>query len=128
MSPGSIWESRRALYLVRGYDDRERHAEGLEVSWPQRTLSASLVRSFRKSLRALGFAHQVEGLAVVLQDGPVGVVLADRRVDLEPAGQLHEELDVFALVQASWRIPAPLLSRRPRTRRRTCSPAGRSGS
>ena len=78
--------------------------------------------------RALGLADQVERLAVVLEDGPVGVVLADGRVDLEPAGQLDEELDVLALVELAGRTPAPLRSRRRRTRRPTCSPAGRSGS
>ncbi len=37
----------------------------------------------------------------MIEDGPVGVVLADGRIDFEPAGQLYEELDVLLLVQPS---------------------------
>jgi len=46
--------------------------------------------------RSLRLADQVERPPVVLDDGPVGVVLARGRINLEPAGQLHEELDVVA--------------------------------
>lgn len=35
----------------------------------------------------------------MLEDGPVGVVFADRRVNFKPTGQLHEELDVLPLIQ-----------------------------
>jgi hypothetical protein len=48
---------------------------------------------------ALGFTHQVEDRAVVLQNGPIGIVFAQRGVNQEPSGQFHEELDVFALVE-----------------------------
>jgi len=36
---------------------------------------------------------------VVLDDSPVRVVLANWCVDLEPAGEFDEQLDVFSLVE-----------------------------
>lgn len=34
----------------------------------------------------------------MLDDGPVGVIFADRGADLEPRGELDEETDIVALI------------------------------
>src|ERR1700733_278455 len=49
--------------------------------------------------RALCLADEVKPLLALGDEGPVRVVLADRRVDLEPARQLHEKLHVFIRIQ-----------------------------
>ena len=37
-------------------------------------------------------------LAVVFQDGPVGIVFADGGIDLEPGRKLHKKFDIFSLI------------------------------
>src|SRR5690606_14461507 len=77
----------------------ERHPECLEVPLPAADVVGLAGPQLQEVARALGLTDQVEWPAVLLQDRPVGVVLADRRIDLEPARQLDEQPDVVALVQ-----------------------------
>ena len=55
--------------------------------------------------RCLGFTYQIERLAILLQDGPVRVVFAYRCVDLEPAREFNEQLDILPLIQPAGELP-----------------------
>ena len=77
----------------------ERHAKGLEVLLAAAHFVGFARSQFEKVARSLGFAHQIKRFVVVLENRPVGVVFADWRVDLEPARELDEELDVLPLVE-----------------------------
>ena len=41
----------------------------------------------------------------MFHDGPIRVIGADGGIDLEPAGELDEELDVFPLVELGREFP-----------------------
>ena len=82
------WE----LDLICRNHHREGHAKGFKVLLAAADLVGFAGAELQEVLRALGLPDQVERLVVVLQDGPVGVVLADRRVDLKPAGSLTKSL------------------------------------
>jgi hypothetical protein len=61
--------------------------------------AADLVRfagaELQEVLRALGLPDQMHSVVIVLHDGPVGVVFADRGVDLKPAGQFGERVGLL---------------------------------
>ena len=73
----------------------------LEVSLAALDLGAFLVAQVVGEEAALGLDHEVEPLRAVLLDqhGPVRVVGAERRRDLEPAGELGVDLDRLVLLQ-----------------------------
>ena len=48
---------------------------------------------------ALGLTNEVEPLFSLGDEGPIRVVVANRRVDFEPSGQLYEQLDVLVGIE-----------------------------
>lgn len=49
--------------------------------------------------RTLGFPHEIEAFIPFSDEGPIGIVLADGGVDLEPARQFDEQFDVVVGVE-----------------------------
>src|SRR3989442_15467417 len=87
------------LYLIRADRHREGNPDRLEVPLPASDLVRLAGAKLEELSCTLRLTHEIKHLSVVLHDSPVGVVLADRRVDLEPARELNEKLDVLALVE-----------------------------
>ncbi len=93
------------LHLIGRNDHGEGHAQGFKVFLAAADLVGFAGAELQEVLGGFRLSNEVKHLVVVLQDCPVRVVLADRRVDLEPARQLHEELNILALVKPLGEVP-----------------------
>ena len=87
------------LQIISGHCNGERYSECVEVPLTAADLICLGCTQLQEIASAFGLAHEVERLVLVLHDGPIGVVLPDGRVNLKPARQLDEKLDVVALVE-----------------------------
>ncbi len=61
-----------------------------------RVLIRSTLGLVESALRLTDHVDTVGAVLVLLDDCPIGVVRADRCVDFELVGKLHEEFDVLA--------------------------------
>src|SRR5450756_2026573 len=78
------------LDIICRHGHRKGHTQQLEVLLPAADLVRLAGAQLQEVARPLGFPHQVEGLPILLEYRPVGVVPANGGVNYELPGQLHE--------------------------------------
>ena len=93
------------LNLIRRYCDRERNTQCLKMTLATTHFVGLAGPQLQEVARCLGCTYQIERLVILLQDCPVWVVFAYRRVDLEPAREFDEKLNVLSLIQPAGELP-----------------------
>lgn len=84
--PQGVQPNFPILYLICGHYHGEGDAQGFKMPLSAADLVGFAGAELQKVFGAFRFTDQIQCLIIVLQDGPIRIILAYGSIDLKPAG------------------------------------------